>query len=292
MNSPAINREKLLYIHMVLYLTVKAYTNTLPMQSKIHIKGHPLHPILIAFPVAFFTGTLLFDIWGIAASHASYMATAYHLEVLGIVTGLIAAIPGIIDYFGVVPPGSSAKKRASSHGLLNLSMIVLFAIACLARKSNPEGVAVYLALEAAGFVLLAIAGWMGGTLVYRNQIGVNNLYADAGKWKEEQFNTVEQQLKVATTAELKTNQLKLLIVNGKRIVLGKTEEGYVAFEDQCPHKGGSLADGAMMCGTIQCPWHGSQFNVHTGTATAGPAKKGIHTYPVTEKEGNVFVTVK
>ncbi|MDQ3552038.1 MAG: Rieske (2Fe-2S) protein [Bacteroidota bacterium] len=76
--------------------------------------------------------------------------------------------------------------------------------------------------------------------------------------------------------------MKLLHIKDKRIVLAKTENKYVAFDDRCTHKGGSLAGGSIMCGTVQCPWHGSQFNVFNGYVTAGPAKEKIKIYTVTE----------
>ncbi len=85
--------------------------------------------------------------------------------------------------------------------------------------------------------------------------------------------------------------MKLLHINDKRIVIGRTENGYVAFNDYCTHKGGSLAGGAMMCGTVQCPWHGSQFDVNTGKVTAGPADEPISVYAVSVKEGKVFITI-
>ncbi|RFM26334.1 DUF2231 domain-containing protein [Deminuibacter soli] len=262
------------------------------MQSKANIKGHPLHPILIVFPVAFFTGTLFFDCWGAFSDHAPYFDTAYHLQVLGIFTALVAAVPGFIDYLRVVPPESSAKKRATSHGLLNIGMTIMFSIACIYRQSLNAHITVLLLLETAGFACMAIAGWMGGTLVYRNQIAVHNLYAEAGKWKEELIDTPGKSFVVAASGELKVNQLKLVIINGKRIAIGKTAEGYVAFDDHCSHKGGSLADGAMICGTVQCPWHGSQFSVTTGAVKAGPAKEAIPVYPVSEHDGKVYVTLE
>lgn len=117
-------------------------------------------------------------------------------------------------------------------------------------------------------VLLSIAGWLGGTLVYRNQIGVDPRYANAGKWKEAYFKQNEGSIVVANAEELQENQMKLLHLQNKRIVLAKTETGYRAFDDRCSHRGGSLAGGAMICGTVQCPWHGSQFNTETGQVLA------------------------
>jgi nitrite reductase/ring-hydroxylating ferredoxin subunit len=96
---------------------------------------------------------------------------------------------------------------------------------------------------------------------------------------------------VAPVGELEVNQMKLLHVNGHRVVLARTEEGYVAFQDRCTHRGGSLADGAMICATVQCPWHGSQFDARTGAAKAGPAKEGIVVYGVEEKSGEIRLTI-
>src|SRR5690606_32302832 len=96
---------------------------------------------------------------------------------------------------------------------------------------------------------------------------------------------------VATTDELKVNQMKLVHLNNSRIVISRTENGYAAFDDHCTHRGGSLAGGAMICNTVQCPWHGSQFDVRTGMVKAGPAKESIKTYPVVESDGKVFLTI-
>jgi nitrite reductase/ring-hydroxylating ferredoxin subunit len=138
---------------------------------------------------------------------------------------------------------------------------------------------------------MMIAGWMGGTLVHRNQIGVDIRYANAGKWKEVYVDLDKGEVEVGKQNDLEINQMKLIHLKGKRIVLGKTETGYVAFDDRCTHKGGSLAGGSMMCNTVQCPWHGSQFDVKSGLLKAGPAKVGIKTYEVIERAGKVFVLV-
>ena len=261
------------------------------MKSKASIKSHPIHPILIAFPIAFFTGTLFFDILGLITREQGYWQTAYFLEIAGVVFALLAAVPGFIDYLFTVPPKSSAKKRAALHGLTNVTMVALFFIAWLYREKDIAPAYWIIALEVAGTILLMIAGWMGGTLVYRNQIGVDPRYANAGKWKEAYLTESSGLIHVAAANELSTNQIKLLHVAGKRIVLARTESHYVAFDDRCTHKGGSLAGGSLMCGTVQCPWHGSQFDVQNGAVTAGPAKEDIQTYTITEKEGQVYLTI-
>jgi uncharacterized membrane protein/nitrite reductase/ring-hydroxylating ferredoxin subunit len=265
--------------------------NTNIMKSRASFKGHPLHPMLIAFPVAFFTGTLLFDILGFINNNPNFWQTGMYMEILGILGGLVAAIPGAIDYFTTVPPKSSAKKRATKHAFTNISMLIVFSVALFYRQEHGAIQIVILGFEIVGFALISFAGWMGATLVYRNQIGVNPRYANAGKWNEAYFDKKTGEIEVAKTTELKTDQMKLLHLKNKRIVLARTEQEFVAFDDHCSHRGGSLAGGAMICGTVQCPWHGSQFDVKTGEVKAGPAKVKIKTYTVKEANGKVYLTL-
>jgi len=252
------------------------------MKSRANIKGHPLHPILVSFPIAFYTGTLLFDI--LAKTYSpEFLFTAYNLEITALASAALAAIPGIIDYIYTVPPHSTAKKRGGKHGLTNVAVIIFFTAALIYRANNEvPNINILIALEGAGWILLLFAGWMGGTLVIRNQIGVDPRYADAGKWKEEYLEAGKDEIEVGSINDLKVNQMKLVHIGKNRVVIARSEEGYVAFDDHCTHRGGSLAGGAMICGTVQCPWHGSQFSVNDGSVKAGPAKTPIMTYPLRE----------
>jgi nitrite reductase/ring-hydroxylating ferredoxin subunit/uncharacterized membrane protein len=259
------------------------------MRSKASFKGHPIHPSLIPFPFAFLTGAFVFDAIGRVADRPSVWTTGAHLAWAGIVTALLAAVPGFIDYRSTVPPRSSGKRRATRHMIVNLSAVGLFVIALWLRGDpSVEPPLATLALEAVALGLLAAGGWMGGVLVHRNQIGVDHRYAKAGRWKEV---TVERRdgepLVVAKHRELEVDQMKLLQVDGRRIVLGRTADGYVAFDDRCTHKGGSLAGGVMICGTVQCPWHGSQFDARSGAVKAGPAEEPLASYRVEERDGEI-----
>ena len=259
------------------------------MKSRVHLKSHPLHPILVSFPIAFFTGTLLFDVAGLLLKRNDFHTTAIYLEIAGVGFALLAAVPGIIDYFFIVPPKSSAKNRALKHGFINIIMVIIFGLAFLLRKNGVVSLFTVIALETIGVIFLGIAGWLGGTLVYRNQIGGDIRYAHAGKWKDEYIDQASGEIPVAAIDELKINQMKLVHIKGKRIVICKTEKGYAAFDDHCTHRGGSLAGGSMICGTVQCPWHGSQFDVHTGITMAGPAQKNIAVYTIKEIDTSVFL---
>jgi nitrite reductase/ring-hydroxylating ferredoxin subunit len=76
------------------------------------------------------------------------------------------------------------------------------------------------------------------------------------------------------------------------VVVGRCPEGMIAFSDHCTHKGGPLSDGALVGCTVQCPWHGSQFDVHTGRVVAGPAKSKIQIYETEVRGGEVYVHPK
>ena len=128
-----------------------------------------------------------------------------------------------------------------------------------------------------------------GTLAYRNQIGVDHRYARAGRYKER--NIEDWDKPVCNSAELAEGQMMLATIKGQRVVVGKCSEGIVAFADRCTHKGGSLADGTLIGCAVQCPWHGSQFNVTNGRVITGPAEREIKTFVTHIKAGEVYVDV-
>jgi nitrite reductase/ring-hydroxylating ferredoxin subunit/uncharacterized membrane protein len=263
------------------------------MRSFANFRGHPIHPSLIVFPFAFWVGAFVSHAIAVVLNQPTFWMMGGYLTIAGVATGAVAAVPGLLDYFFTVPPHSSAKSRATKHMLLMVTVLVAFA-ASLAFRSGANQVAQTLVLLLQGFgtVLLLIGGWMGGTLIARNQIGVDHRYANAGQWSEVRIRGSGTGTVVgARHDELKLNQMKLLHVNGRRIVLARTESGYAAFDDHCTHRGASLADGAMICGTVQCPWHGSQFDVTTGAVKAGPATRGIPTYKVDDTGREILVRV-
>ena len=262
------------------------------MRSRAHVKGHPIHPALIPFPFAFLIGAPLFDALGMIIGRPAWGLTGGHLTIAGLTTGLLAAVPGAIDFFQTVPPRSSAKQRAARHAIGNVTALLLFAAAFVSRMPDWQPGLLTIALELAGVAVLAYSGWLGGTLVTRNLIGVDHRYAQAGKWQEARVTRRgADPLVVGHIDDLKEDQMKLLHVNGRRIVLARTADGYRAFDDHCTHRGGSLAGGVLICGTVQCLWHGSQFNVSTGAVTCGPARKAIPVYEIQQKKNGQLLIV-
>jgi nitrite reductase/ring-hydroxylating ferredoxin subunit/uncharacterized membrane protein len=260
------------------------------MRTKANIKSHSLHQMLIPFPIGFLMGAFLFDILGLLYANTNFHRTSFYLAVAGVISAFAAAAPGFIDYLFSVPPNSTGKIRATKHMAVNLSATVLFILVIVLRdKIYWTPTTLILILQAAAAILLTMGGWMGGTLVNRNFMGPEHRYAGTGRWKEISFRTVRPEYEVASEDELGVNHLKLIKIRDKRIALCKTEEGYYAIDDSCSHRGGSLAGGVAICGTIHCLWHGSQFDVKSGQVLAGPAKDPVKTYPVIVRNGKVYL---
>jgi uncharacterized membrane protein/nitrite reductase/ring-hydroxylating ferredoxin subunit len=261
------------------------------MRSKASLSSHPIHPMLVAFPIALWVMALIFDLIAVAQGNAELWGAGFYCVIAGCVAAVLAAFPGAIDWLTVVPPESSAKRRGLLHGSLNSVALLLFiyiAYRLGSPSSRPDGLT--LVLMVIGVVLLGISGWLGGTLVYRNQIGVDHRYANAGKLKERSLSGWDRP--VCNQSELADGQMLLANVGQQRVVIGRCSEGLFAFSDHCTHRGGPLSDGALVDCTVQCPWHGSQFDIRSGRVVAGPAEEKIDVHQVEIRAGEVFVKFK
>jgi nitrite reductase/ring-hydroxylating ferredoxin subunit/uncharacterized membrane protein len=258
------------------------------MRSRVHIQGHPVHPMLVAFPIGLWVYSFIFDVLGRISGTSTLWAAGFYCVIAGCVMAALAAVPGVIDLFSIVPPQSTGRQRGYIHGLLNSSALVLFIAIAVYRGSPavmPNNLSLF--LSAIGVLGIAISGWLGGTLVYRNQIGIDHRYAGAGRFKER---TIESwQKPAAHSSELADGQMMLIRVAGERVVLARCQEGMFAFSDHCTHRGGPLSDGTLAGCMVQCPWHGSQFDVTTGRVVSGPARNKIQTYATEVRNGEVYI---
>lgn len=146
------------------------------MYSKIKIAGHPVHPMLVAFPVVCYTGTLVaFAVYG-ANGHLFWLNLGIALSVVGVGGAVLAAIPGLADWAFGIPRDSAAKLIGLAHATLNVVALGLFAAVLASYVSNWNGPAIGATL---GIVLSAIgvaatlgAGFLGWTLVQDYHVGI------------------------------------------------------------------------------------------------------------------------
>src|SRR4051794_29072056 len=136
------------------------------MQSTAHVAGHPIHPMLIPYPFALLSAAAAFDIAAQVRDRPEWARTAQHLITVGVGTALVAALPGAVDYFGSVPDHSAAKRSATTHGLCNLSAVACFTAANRLRDPDRLLSRRGRRLSLLGTGLLAVAGYLGGELVY------------------------------------------------------------------------------------------------------------------------------
>ena len=131
------------------------------MRSKASIKGHPIHPILVGFPIAMWVGGFIFDLIGAKWPNPGLWAAGFYSVVAGCVWAVMAAAAGIIDWLFTVPPESSARQRGLIHGGLNALNLLLFIYVAYrlgSPSAAPDGITLF--LMAIGVVILAVAGWL------------------------------------------------------------------------------------------------------------------------------------
>lgn len=145
------------------------------MESKVKILGHPVHPMLIVFPLGLLATAVVFDILFMTTGNQAFPTVSYYLIAAGVIGGLTAAIFGFIDWLGL-PANSRARTIATWHGLGNVLIVVLFLLSWFIRGNNDDLIpnAQALTLSFAGVALALVTGWLGGELVYRLGIGVES----------------------------------------------------------------------------------------------------------------------
>lgn len=145
------------------------------MRSKARIAGHPIHPMLMLLPAGAFVTVLLCDLIHLATGVALWWEATRPVLLIGVAGGLLAAIPGLIDLLAI-PPDRKARRIGWWHGGLNLLVVVVFAWNAGLRwavAQPPVDVPHFgFWLTLVGSALLAVSGWLGGTLVYRHGVGV------------------------------------------------------------------------------------------------------------------------
>jgi uncharacterized membrane protein len=144
------------------------------MESRAKLFGHPVHQMLIVFPLGLLAMAVLFDLMHIGSGNAYWSEIAFWMIAAGVITGLLAAPFGFVDWLAI-PSGTRAKRIGALHGGGNVVVVLLFAASWLTRSGSPQAVTIlgYVLSFAGGAIALA-TGWMGGELVDRLSVGVDD----------------------------------------------------------------------------------------------------------------------
>src|SRR5205823_5893068 len=143
------------------------------MESKAKLLGHPIHPMLIVFPLGLLATAVAFDIVGLSTADASWSGISFWMIAAGIIGGLLAAVFGAVDWWAI-PAGTRARAIGLWHGAGNVVVVLLFIGSWFLRRpapQSPDSLALILSFLAVGLAL--ITAWLGGELVDRLGVGVD-----------------------------------------------------------------------------------------------------------------------
>ncbi len=145
------------------------------MESHAKLAGHAIHPMLIVFPLGLLATAVIFDLIYLVTGNADLVVFSYWAIVAGVVGGLLAAVFGFWDWLHI-PEGTRAKAVGLWHGVGNVVIVVLFIVAWLLRRGQPSylPMTLPLILELIGVGLALVTGWLGGELVERLRVGVDD----------------------------------------------------------------------------------------------------------------------
>jgi uncharacterized membrane protein len=144
------------------------------MESKARLFGHPVHQMLIVFPLGLLTTAIIFDVIHLATGTPLWSIISYWMIAAGIIGGLVAAVFGATDWWGI-PSGTRAYRLGLLHGLGNVCVVALFAVSWWLRRPDPGNPSIAaIVLMLLGGALSLVTGWLGGELVDRLGVGVSD----------------------------------------------------------------------------------------------------------------------
>ncbi len=250
--------------------------------------------MLVHFPIGFLLLSLVLDLTSLATRSVPNLPRgSFYAMLAGVITALLAAVPGLADYSSI-RGDHSAKRTATAHMALNLIAVALYGVNLWIRSSQLTTQRISLVpllLSLAGIGLLSVSGYLGGRLVYDEGIAV-------GRHKR-RTPTPKRTLHFSATASgfvpvpdaerLGEKETLRIDIAGQVIALAKIDDQLFAFQEFCTHRFGPLSEGNLEECYVQCPWHNSRFDVRSGKVVQGPAKVALKTFKVEVRDGKIGI---
>ena len=258
-----------------------------PRRFKSFLNGtwfrHPLHPAIVAIPIGAWLLAALFDVlWLIAPGANAWAARgAEALALAGVVVALSAVVTGLADW-----SDSYGAERTVGlyHGALNTLALLIYVVSLTARFQVGSGESnLGAVLGFVGVIVVSIAGYLGGGMVFGTGTGVNHTaWEPAGE---------DYEAALPITA-MQDQHLQRVVVSGVPVVILRMGDSYHAIAATCTHAGGPLDEGELQHdrrgdAIVQCPWHGSRFRLRDGVALTGPATMAQPRYDVRVRDGQI-----
>jgi len=253
-----------------------------PAKDFLHGKwlGHALHPVLTDIPVGAWTTALAMDAVEMMTGTES-MADAADLAIgIGLAGAVGSAITGLADWSETY---GRAKNVGVVHGILNLGAAGLYTASLIARRRNARRRGV--ALSMLGYAIASFSAYLGGHLVFGEQIGVDHT-ATPDRGQPKKFTVVMR------ATDLKERKPVRVDVEDASVLLVRTGDTIHALTNTCTHLGGPLNEGELEGDSIRCPWHGSRFCLSDGGVLDGPATFPERLFDVRERDGQIEVRAR
>jgi nitrite reductase/ring-hydroxylating ferredoxin subunit len=225
--------------------------------------GHPVHSAATDLPIGALAVAIVLEWLG--------QPTAANIALLVAVVSMLAAIAtGLADYTDV---DGTARMRATVHATVMLIALALFVISLLIRNGNPPDRMVATVLVLVGFGVISLGAAIGGDLVFLIGTHINrHAWRGAGtKWVP---------LELGGLVDIPEGGPTKVKAGANTLILVRTGDTIAALHETCAHAGGPLAEGTLVDGCIQCPWHGSRFRLADGHVARGPAMYDQPAYEV------------
>ena len=237
--------------------------------------GHPLHPALTDVPLGAWTAALALDAMESISGRRELAAGADAAISVGLVGAAGAAVTGLTDWSET---NGRARKVGILHGLLNVGATALYTTSLILRRKQKRNAGVGFAML--GYAVSSASAYLGGHLVFSEQIGVNHA---AAQEMPKEF------VAVLPDAELREGEMKRADASGVPVLLVRLAGEVCALAHTCSHLGGPLSEGKLEGEVVQCPWHGSRFNVRDGSVVDGPATFPQPCFEARVREGQIEV---
>lgn len=239
--------------------------------------GHPLHPILTDIPIGAYTITAALDTLELLGSD-EYKKGADASLTVGLAGAAGAAVTGITDWTGTT---GQIRNVGTMHAILNVGATLMNLTSLfLRRKDSSRKVGIGLSMAAYG--VTAISAYLGGSLVYGLQMGVDHT-AVSNPYPVDFTDVMKAE-------ELGEGKMKSGKVGEIAVLLVKKDGKIYALADTCSHLGGPLSEGELVndC-CVKCPWHGSVFSLEDGSVVNGPATEAQPKFDVRISSGMIQV---